>query len=161
MLSQIDSRKTMFWWSVIFFYPVRPEKIYETLTYLKCNNFLYSDIEIDEINLTNQSMPLRSAEESWNEGDNDYIGDNLDPAVLCEKEKNGKNLDLLNYYKQETSESLIVNNNISEISSGEGLNEKVLYCNNSKELCFSKGKFEYTAARDVKLSSSNILMEII
>lgn len=48
----------------MFFHPVRPEKFYETLTYLKCNNFLYSDIEIDEINLTNQSMPLRSAEES-------------------------------------------------------------------------------------------------
>ena len=122
---------------------------------------MYSDAEIDEINLTDISMPLRSAEESWNEVDNDYVEDNLDTAVLSEKEINEENLDPLNYYKQATSESLIVNNNISEILSGEVLNEKILYCNNSKEFCFSKGRFEYTAARDVELSSSNILMEII
>lgn len=140
---------------VKFFHLIRPEKLYETLT------FLYSDVEIDQINLTDISMPLRSAEESWNEVVNDYVEDNLDTVVLSEKENNEENLDPLNFYKQATSESLIVNNNISKILSGERLNEKILYCNNSKELCSSKGRFEYTAARDVKLSSSNILMEII
>ena len=140
---------------VKFFHLIRPEKLYETLT------FLYSDVEIDQINLTDISMPLRSAEESWNEVVNDYVEDNLDTVVLSEKENNEENLDPLNFYKQATSESLIVNNNISKILSGERLNEKILYCNNGKELCSSKGRFEYTAARDVKLSSSNILMEII
>lgn len=140
---------------VKFFHLIRPEKLYETLT------FLYSDVEIDQINLTDISMPLRSAEESWNEVVNDYVEDNLDTVVLSEKENNEENLDPLNFYKQATSESLIVNNNISKILSGERLNEKILYCNNSKELCSSKCRFEYTAARDVKLSSSNILMEII
>ena len=35
----------------VFFDQVRPEKFYETLTYLKCNYQLYSDFQIDEDNI--------------------------------------------------------------------------------------------------------------
>ena len=62
----------------------------------------------------------------------------------------------LQNYRQQASESLVVNNNIHEIVPGEGLlTKKILFDQNGEELAFpqffSKGRF---AEREIKLSSS-------
>ena len=110
---------------------------------------LYDDIEINEMDLTDISIPERSAEESGGEVVNDCAVDNLDTAVHNEEENNENNSNPLTKYKQPRRESLIVNNNIFEIAPGEGLStKKIMHDNNCEELAFpqlfSNGKFRYT-----------------
>ena len=65
----------------------------------------------------------------------------------------------LQNYRQQESESLLVNNNIHEIAPVEVfLTKKILFDKNCKELAFpqffSKGRFGYSPEREIKLFPS-------
>ena len=103
----------------VFFEPVCPEKICEVLTYLKYNNPLYSQIQIDEDNImtllvTNCTEEIPIALDGVHEGNGSKVNDtNIgDDEEIANPLQN---------YQLQASESLVVNNNIHEIAPWEGL----------------------------------------
>ena len=136
---------------------VRPEKICEALTYLKYNNPLYSDIQIDEDNIMKslvtdciEEIPI--ALDDVHEGNGSKVND-----TTIEDEEEISNP--LQNYQQQASESLVVNNKIPEIAPGEGLLiRKIIFDQNCEKLAFpqlfSKCRFGYSVEREIKLSPS-------
>ena len=140
---------------MFFFEPVRPEKICEALTYLKHNNPLYSDIQIDEDNImklliTDCTKEIPVALDGVHESN----GSNVNDTTIEDEEEIANPLQ---NYQQQASESLVVNNNIHETAPGEGLlTKKILFDQNCEKLTFpqffSKGRFGYSAEKEMKLS---------
>ena len=136
-----------------FFETVRPEKICEVLTYLKYNNPLYSDIQIDGDNImklfvTDCSGEIPRAPHGVHEGN----GSKVNHTTIEDEEEIANPLQK---YQQQASESLVVNNSIYEIETGEGLlTKKIIFDQNCKELAFpqffSKGRFKSSAEREIK-----------
>ena len=112
-----------------------PEKICETLTYLKYSNPLYSDIQIDEDNImkllvndSTEEIPI--ALDGVHQGNGSKVND-----TTIENEKEIVNP--LQKYQQQTCESLVVNNGIHEIEPREGLlRKKIIFDQNYEELAF-------------------------
>ena len=112
-----------------------PEKICETLTYLKYSKPLYSDIQIDENNIMKllvndctEEIPI--ALDGIHQSNGSKVND-----TTIENEK--EIINPLQKYQQQTSESLIVNNSIHEIELGESLlRKKIIFDQNYEELAF-------------------------
>ena len=140
-----------------FFEPVCPEKICGALTYLKYNNPLCSDVQIDDDNImkllvTDCTKETPIAIDGVHESNGSKVNDS---GVEDEEEIANP----LQNYQQQERESLVVINNIKEVASGEGLlTKKNLFDQNWEELAFpqffSKCRFGYSAEREIKLSSS-------
>ena len=131
-----------------YFELVRPELIYQALTYLKENNTLYSDININLGNMPNNLLSL-------SDDDSDQESENIDTQ---EEVENPLNLHRFNF-----QETLFIPNVLSSeevnIAPGEGKQPtSVLNDECCEELAFPylfpRGKFGYKVERDIKLSPS-------
>ena len=132
----------------MYFESVRPELIYQALTYLKENNTLYSGIYINLGNMPNNLLSL-------SDDDSDQESENIDTQ---EEVENPLNLHRFNF-----QETLFIPNVLSSkdvnIAPGEG-NQPTSMLND--EFCedldfpylFPRGKFGYKVERDIKLSPS-------
>ena len=103
----------------VLFEPVRREKICLALTYLKYNNPLYSDIQIDEDNIMKllvtdctEEIPIALA------GVHEGNGPKVNDTTIKDEEEIANPLQ---NYQHQAIESLVVDNNTYEIAPGEGL----------------------------------------
>ena len=159
---QVALKKRMRFKSNVYFEAVRPEFIREILLYLKENNTLYSDIEINVENIP----------ENWvstinNNDDNvdiDFINESSVPKVKAENENEEEN-NPLDDFRLGTSETAYVPELAYEITDdskvtiapGEDRQPLAIICDDNCELLahpylFPNGKFGYLYEREVPLS---------
>ena len=131
------------------------KKIFEALKYLRNNNPLYSDIEIDKNSLLRllstdftDDIPITLEERTRHENHN-----SRNENILEDKEEIENTLQK---YQHLASESLVVNNDIYEIAPGEGFSTKrILYDENYEQLafpqCFRKGRFGYSVCHYMEI----------
>ena len=132
----------------VYFESVRPELIYQALTYLNENNTLYSDVSINLGNMPNNLL-------SFSDDDSDQESENIDTQ---EEVENPLNLHRFNFQQTLFIPKMLSTEEVN-IAPGEGkqptsmLNDK--FC---EELAFPylfpRDKFGYKFERDIKLSPS-------
>ena len=108
-----------------FFEPVCPEKICGALTYLKYNNPLCSDVQIDDNNIMKLLVTDCTKETPIEiDGVHESNGSKVNDSSVEDEEEI---VNPLQNYQQQERESLVVINNINEVASGEGLLTKKIY----------------------------------
>uniref|UniRef100_A0A7M5V9S6 ATP-dependent DNA helicase n=2 Tax=Clytia hemisphaerica TaxID=252671 RepID=A0A7M5V9S6_9CNID len=164
----------------VVFEPIRPDFIQRILSYLKENNPLYHDIQIDINNINDESMVENAtnvmeetnsdvdeesdksvsgedADEPVGEQTDDLASDDLETAINpLDAHRSSANETTL---MPDTPTDAEVDNEILTLAPGEGETPiSILYDENCEMLAhphlFPKGKFGYKVERDVKLSPS-------
>ena len=138
----------------MYFESIRPELIYQALTYLKENNTLYSDISVNSSNIPNNLLPFSN-------DDSDQVSENIDAQEEVENP--------LNLYKSNFQETLFMPNVLSseEVNIAPGQENQptsMLIGEFCKGLAFPylipRRKFGYKVERDLKLSPSKYFMNV-
>ena len=161
---RVALKKKMSFKSNVYFEPVRPQFIRDILIYLKNNNPLYSDIEINV-----DSIPRFwiNAINNEDEGNNltECNGDEENIEQVKNNENDEEDENPLDSYRIPASETVFVpelahqlvdDSNIT-IAPGENKEPLPIICDENCEMLahpnlFPTGKFGYTHKRDVKLT---------
>ena len=162
----------------VYFQAVRPQFIYNALNWLKLNNPLYSNIEIDIENINTELMCLEGHNSNALDsmiGANEDVAKNINRDALESDDDNEEKDDPLNEHRQATSETCLqsvlpdypitmernsqcsLGNEVYNIAPGENKHPVSTMRDGKCEevafpVLFPNGRFGYTYNRDIKLS---------